>query len=264
LDLAVQNARLLLNELILQKLDRSQKIPPAIDALQKHLYLANPPRTMVAFDISNLGTADSVGSAVFFQDGRPRKSHYRRFKIKTVPGQNDFAMMKEIVTRYFSNLKEQKEKLPDLVLIDGGKGQLSSALEALQDLKLKDQDLVALAKRLDQVYLPGVAEPVMLPKTSPALRLLQRIRDEAHRFAVVYHRIRRDKRMTHSELDDISGIGRTRKHSLLARFGSVEQLKSASLEEIQATRGIPEKVAVKIYEHFHSGRNRYETAENIP
>ena len=252
LDLAVQNARLLLDELILQKLDRSQKVPPAVDALQKYLYLANPPRTLVAFDISNLGPADTVGSAVFFQDGRPRKSHYRRFKIKTVPGQNDFAMMKEIVIRYFSNLKEQKEKLPDLVLIDGGKGQLSSAQEALQDLKLKDQNIVALAKRLDEVYLPGVAESVMLPKTSPALRLLQRIRDEAHRFALTYHRTRRDKKTTRSELDEITGIGKARKQTLLTRFASVEQLKSASLEEILATRGIPEKIAVKIYEHFRS------------
>jgi excinuclease ABC subunit C len=251
LDLAIQNARLLLNELMLQKLDRTQQVPRAVEALQRGLYLSKPPRTIIAFDISNLGVTDAVGSAIFFQDGRPRKSGYRKFKIKTVAGQDDFAMMQEIVTRYFSNLKTEGLNRPDLVLVDGGKGQLSSALEALLKLSLQDQEIIALAKRLDEVYLPGVAEPLMLPKTSPSLRLLQRIRDEAHRFAITYHRTRREKRLTHSALDDIAGIGESRKKVLLTRFGSVERIQSASLEAILAAEGISEKVALKIYQHFH-------------
>jgi len=251
LDLAIQNARLLLNELMLQKLDRTQQVPRAVEALQRDLYLSKPPRTIIAFDISNLGAADAVGSAIFFQDGRPRKSGYRKFKIKTVAGQDDFAMMQEIVTRYFGILKQEALSMPDLVLVDGGKGQLSSALEALLKLSLQDQEIIALAKRLDEVYLPGVAEPLMLPKTSPSLRLLQRIRDEAHRFAITYHRTRRKKRLTRSALDDIGGIGESRKKVLLTRFGSVERIQSASLEAILSAEGIPEKVALKIYQHFH-------------
>jgi len=251
LELAIQNARLLLNELMLQKLDRTQQIPRTVEALQRDLYLSKPPRTIVAFDISNLGATDTVGSAIYFQDGRPKKSGYRKFRIKTVAGQDDFAMMREIVTRYFSNLKKEGFNRPDLVLVDGGKGQLSSTQEALLKLHLQEQEIIALAKRLDEVYLPGVAEPLMLPKTSPSLRLLQRIRDEAHRFAITYHRTRREKRITHSALDDIGGIGESRKKVLLTRFGSVERIQSASLEAILAAEGIPEKVALKIYRHFH-------------
>lgn len=254
LEMAIQNARLLLNELMLQKLDQSQKVPKTVEALQRDLYLSKPPRKIVAFDVSNLGASDTVGSAVFFQDGQPRKSGYRKFKVRTVEGQDDFAMMQEIVLRYFTNIKKEKQSSPDLVIIDGGRGQLSCALQALSELNVLDQDVIALAKRLDEVYLPGIAEPIMLPRTSASLRLLQRIRDEAHRFAVTYHRTKRSQRLFSSELDSISGIGQTRKRNLLTRFGSLERIKSASLQEIIESKGIPEKVALKVYQHFHPER----------
>ena len=160
-------------------------------------------------------------------------------------------MMQEIVTRNFTNLKVEGRTAPDLVLIDGCKGQLSSALEALQKLNIQEQDVIALAKRLDEVFLPGVAESIMLPKTSPSLRLLQRIRDEAHRFAITYHRTRRKKQVTQSALDAIPGIGENRKKVLLTKFGSVVKLQSASLEEILAAEGISEKVALQVYQYFH-------------
>src|SRR3972149_125971 len=140
LEMAIQNARLLLNELMLQKLDQSQKVTKTVEALQRDLYLSKPPRKIVAFDVSNLGASDTVGSAVFFQDGQPRKSGYRKFKVRTVEGQDDFAMMQEIVLRYFTNIKKEKQSSPDLVIIDGGRGQLSCALEALSRLKFQDQD----------------------------------------------------------------------------------------------------------------------------
>lgn len=251
-DMAVQNARLVLNELILHRIDRSQKVPSSVQALQRDLYLSKPPRRIVAFDVSNLQAADAVGSAVFFLDGRPKKSEYRRFRIKTVEGQNDFAMLSEIVTRYFQNLQEQKPLAPDLVLIDGGKGQLSSAVQALKSLGRGEPEVIALAKRIDEVFLPGAANSLMLPKTSQSLRLLQRIRDEAHRFAISYHQTLRERKLSGSELDQIKGIGKSRKKSLLSTFGSVERIKSASLEEILDKGGIPENVALKVYQHFHS------------
>ncbi len=251
LDMAIQNARLLLNELILQKLDRSQKVPRLIEALQRDLYLSKPPRTIVAFDVSNLGGTEAVGSAVFFEDGRPKKSRYRKFKIKTVQGQDDFAMMGEIVTRFFNNSKEEGLSHQDLVIVDGGKGQLSSALEALNRLNLQEQETIALAKRLDEVFLPGAADSLMLPKTSPSLRLLQRIRDEAHRFAITYHRTLRKKKLSRSALDEIPGIGESRKKVLLSKFGSLNRLQSASLDEIKNAKGIPEDVAVKVFQHLH-------------
>ncbi len=251
LEMAIKNAQLLLNELLIQKSQKEAQIPKAVQILQRDLYLSKPPRIMAAFDISNLGATDAVGSLVFFQDGKPQKNEYRKFKIRSVKGQNDFAMMKEIVTRYFSYLKQEKKSFPDLILIDGGKGQLSAALEALDSLAIKNQDVIGLAKRLDEVFLKGKSDSLMIPKTSTSLRLLQRIRDEAHRFAITYHRTLRGKKITKSELDEIEGIGTVRKKILLAQFGSLERLKKASLDEIKNIRGISQKVAEKIYQHFN-------------
>lgn len=251
LEMAIKNAQLLLNELLIQKSQKEAQIPRAIQMLQKDLYLSKPPRTMVAFDISNLGPTDAVGSLAYFEDGRPKKSEYRKFKIRNIKGQNDFAMMREIVARYFSHLIEEKKSVPDLVLIDGGKGQLSAALKALDALGVKNQEIIGLAKRLDEVYLKGKSDSLMIPKTSLSLRLLQRIRDEAHRFAVNYHRTLRGKKITKSELDEIEGIGETRKKILLSQFGSIERLKKASLTEIKKIKGISDKVAEKIYQHFN-------------
>ena len=265
LNLATQNAQLLLMELLIQKKKIKRAVPSSIIALKKDLYLHTFPREIVAFDISNLGPTDAVGSLVFFEDARPKKSEYRKFKIKTVQGQDDYAMMEEVVRRYFIRNLEEKKKLPDLVLIDGGKGQLSSALKVLSEfvqngssgrsggnkMGIKDLNVVGLAKRLDEVFLPERNSSLMIPKSSSSLRLLQRIRDEAHRFAISYHKTLREKKVRASELDQIKGIGKIRKKVLLSKFGSVERIKQASLNELLETENIPRKMAEKIYTYFH-------------
>jgi excinuclease ABC subunit C len=251
LEMASYNARLSLDELLLQRSEAKKKVPPPVRSLKKDLYLPAPPRGIAAFDVSNLGSQDAVGSLVFFRDGRPLKSRYRRFKIKTVAGQDDFAMMAEVVRRYFNRLTEEKKEYPDLVLIDGGKGQLSSAVNTLHELGIDKQSVAALAKRLDEVFLPNRSEPLMIPKGSASLRLLQRIRDEAHRFAVGYHRKLRKRRTMRSELDEIPGVGPSRRRSLLKRFGSVKEIKGANLDDLMGVEGINRKVAKNIYAHFH-------------
>lgn len=248
--MASYNAQLSLNELLLQRSEAKKKVPASIKALEKDLYLSIPPRKIAALDISNLGPSDAVGSLVFFQDGRPLKSQYRKFKIKTVEAQDDFAMMAEVVHRYFTRLTDEKKEYPDLLLVDGGKGQLSSTVQTLNNLGIKNQNTVALAKRLDEVFLPERSDPLMIPKGSASLKLLQRIRDEAHRFAVEYHRKLRQKRIIKSELDQIPGIGPTRRNILLKRFGSVEKIKQATLEELLQTEGVNKKVAESIYKYF--------------
>jgi len=251
LEMATYNAQLSLDELLLQKSEARKKIPQVIKSLEKDLYLSVPPRKIAAFDISNLGPLDAVGSLVFFEDGRPKKSLYRRFKIKTVEGQDDFGMMGEVVKRYFTRLTEEKKEFPDLVLVDGGKGQLSTTLETLRRLGIKNQNVMALAKRLDEVFLPGKSNSLMIPKDSASLKLLQRIRNEAHRFAIDYHRKLRKKRTIKSELDQIPGIGPARRKILLKHFGSVEKIRLASLEVLLQTEGINKKVAENIYKYFH-------------
>jgi excinuclease ABC subunit C len=251
LDMAIYNAQLWLNEIRLQRSAVKSEVPVAVRSLEKTLYLPTAPRRIVAFDISNLGPSDAVGSLVFFQDGQPRKSQYRRFKIKTVQGQDDFAMMEEVVSRYFNRLTEEKQKYPDLVLIDGGKGQLSAAVSAVNRLDIRDQNIVALAKRLDEIFLPERPGPLMIPKGSASLKLLQRIRDEAHRFAVGYHRRLRGKKITQSELDQIPGVGLVRREILLKRFGSVEQIRRAELQELMQIEGVGKKAADSIYNYFH-------------
>lgn len=251
LEMAGYNARLSLDELLLQRSEATSKVPPAVEALKKDLYLSVPPRKIAAFDISNLGPTDAVGSLVFFKDGRPRKSQYRRFRIRSVEGQDDFAMMAEVVRRHFVRLTGEKEEFPDLVLIDGGKGQLSATLQTLSSLGAEKQNVVALAKRLDEVFLPERSTPLMIRKGSGSLKLLQRIRDEAHRFAVQYHRKLRKKRTMGSELDRIPGVGPARKESLLKHFRSVAKIKEADLEELSKLQGINKRVAENIYDHFH-------------
>ncbi len=253
-EMAAKNAQLLLGELLLQKEERRHKLLAAVSSLQKDLYLSRPPKRMAAFDISNLGSTDAVGSLVYFVDGQPKKSLYRRFRIKTVARQDDFAMLKEVVTRYFSGLQKKGEQFPDLVLIDGGKGQLSSAREALTELGIKNLPSLGLAKRLDEVFLSDSSESLMIPKSSLSLRLLQRVRNEAHRFAVSYHRTLRGKKIKKSELDDIPGIGKTRKLFLLRRFGSLEGIRVATLLQLQEVTGIDQGIAMKIYNFFHEAK----------
>jgi excinuclease ABC subunit C len=187
---------------------------------------------------------------VVFVDGKPRTSEYRKFKIQSVTGPDDFASMREIVGRRYTRLLEEQGELPDLIVIDGGKGQLSSAMEVLQKLGLGGQQVIGLAKRLEEVFLPGRSEPELIAKTSSGLRLLQQVRDEAHRFAITYHRAVRAKRTLQTELDLIEGVGKKRAKELLEAFGSVQGVKFATAEQIGEIVG--EKTASKIREYFSS------------
>ncbi|MBI4535742.1 MAG: excinuclease ABC subunit C, partial [Ignavibacteriae bacterium] len=213
--LAQTNAKFLLDELKLQKMKRADYIPHAVKSLQRDLRLPKLPRKIECFDISNIQGSDSVASMVVFVDGKPKKSEYRKFKIKSVDGPDDFASMREVIERRYTRLLQDKGEFPDLVMVDGGKGQLSSALEALQKVEVKDQPIIGLAKRLEEVYVPSKSEPELIPKSSSGLRLLQQIRDEAHRFAITFHRSLRSKRTLQTELDLIEGIGKKRAKELL-------------------------------------------------
>ena len=246
--LSQSNARFLLEELKVQRMKRADFVPHAVKSLQKDLGLNQLPRRIECFDISNIQGGDSVASMVVFVDGKARKSEYRKFKIRTVEGPDDFASMREVILRRYSRLRQEGGEMPELVVVDGGKGQLSSAVEVLKSLELEGQSVIGLAKRLEEVFVPGQTDPLMIPKTSTGLRLLQQIRDEAHRFAVAYHRTLRTKRTLQTELDLIKGIGKKRAKELLESFGSVQGVKFASEEQLAEIVG--EKVAGKIREHF--------------
>ncbi|UCG62099.1 MAG: excinuclease ABC subunit UvrC [Candidatus Zixiibacteriota bacterium] len=245
-DLAARNARLLLDEMLIQKKRYAERTSKMVTSLKDELGLARSPRTIVCFDISNIGEADTVGSCVFFENARPKKSEYRHFKIKGVVGQDDFKMMREIIGRYFHRLKENKQSPPDLVVVDGGKGQLSSARAELKYLGLDSQPLIALAKKLEEVYKPGAPDPVTISRSSPGLILLKQVRDEAHRFAITYGRKVRSKRTIKSGLDGIPGIGPVKRAALLNRFGSVARIKELSAKELSSVKGINIKLAEKI------------------
>ena len=251
LRMAAENARHYLDLFLAEKSASKKRAPHAVYSLSRDLYLKKLPRTIAACDISNLGKDHAVGSVVFFSDAQPRKSGYRRMKINSVEGQDDFAMMKEVVGRYFVHLAENQKDYPDLLLIDGGKGQLNAALNAIGDLNIDDQQVVSLAKKFEEVYLPGRSEPLSIPKSSSSIKLLQRVRDEAHRFAVTYHRSLRSKKLKESELDVIPGVGKVRKLNLLAAFGSVEGIRKASLDDLLAVPHIPRKLATSIWNYFN-------------
>lgn len=243
-----QNAELHLKEIQLQKMKKEGSIPYALSALQRDLRLKNLPRKIECFDNSNLQGSDAVASLVVFVDGKPKKSLYRKFIIKTVEGPDDFASMREIIHRRYSRLLEEKEKLPDLIMVDGGKGQLSSAIETLDQLGIPDYEIIGLAKRLEEVFLPGNPDPQSIPKTSSSLKLLQNIRDEAHRFAITFHRERRSKRTITSELLEIKGIGSKAAEKLLSHFKGIDNIKSASIEELSRVAG--KSRAELIYNHY--------------
>ncbi len=243
LEVAHENAENILVERRLKRERSRDQIPVAVAALQRDLNLPVPPRRIEGIDISNIQGQDKMGSLVCMVDGRPKRSEYRIFKIGSVDGADDFASIKEVVARRFRGLREREDKLPDLLLIDGGKGQLTSACEALRELELSAQPVVGLAKRLEELFLPGQSEAVLLPKTSASLRMLQVLRDEAHRFALSHHRRQRSKRMLKSGLDTVPGIGAKRKAQLLRSFGSVERIKAASVEEIAELPGFSQKLA---------------------
>ncbi|MFL5538708.1 MAG: excinuclease ABC subunit UvrC, partial [Longimicrobiaceae bacterium] len=245
--LAGQNARHLLEERRLMAQAGAGRAPDALYELQEVLELGNVPRTILCFDISHTQGSEVVASGVFFENGEPSKGEYKRFRIRGAWGNDDFASMHEVVSRWFNRRVQEQKPLPDLVVIDGGKGQLGSALKAMEEIGLPQQPVISLAKREEEVYVPGRSEPIRMPKRSSALRLLQRVRDEAHRFAIEHHRARRDKAMTTSILDEITGIGPARKRVLLRHFGSPEAVVSATREELEATPGLPGKVARELY-----------------
>jgi excinuclease ABC subunit C len=241
----------------------------ALSELAGQLGLPQAPLRMECYDISNLGPSDTVGSMVVFEDGLPKRADYRRFEIKGVPGQDDFASMEEMLRRRFARLiRERDEPIvsgrrrfsypPSLVVVDGGKGQLGICSKVLADMGL-DIPHIGLAKRLEEVYFPGQPEPLMIPRGSEALFILQHIRDEAHRFAITYHRQKRAKRALVSPLDEVAGVGPSRKKALLKRFGSLTKLRDASVDDIAATPGIGPELANAVYERLHGaadGRDR--------
>ena len=231
----------------------------ALHELQEALGLREAPLRIECYDISTLQGTNSVASMVVMEDGLPRKSEYRRFKIRGVVGQDDFAMMHEVITRRFRRLLEEQEKPvserkfaypPNLVIIDGGKGQLNAARRALDELGITDVEVCALAKRLEEVFLPDREESVLLPRSSEALFLLQRIRDEAHRFAITYHRQLRGKSMTESAFDGIPGVGPARRKALLKHFGSLKRVRAATVEELAEVEGVSATLARVIHEHL--------------
>jgi len=247
-NLCQKNARFLLDDLQLQKMQQKDHIPFNVRELQKNLNLENPPRRIEGFDISNIQGKDAVASMVCFVDGRPKKSEYRIFKIRSKSTPDDFMMMHEVVYRRYKRRLEEKEPLPDLILIDGGKGQLGSALQALQELGIQEQPIIGLAKRLEEVFLPGGSDPMNIPKRSAGLKLLQQVRDEAHRFAIGHFRKQHKKTTLKSPLDDVPGIGPARKKHLLKTFGSLKQIKEATVEELQQKGKLPAGLAEKLKE----------------
>jgi excinuclease ABC subunit C len=244
--LAEQNARHLLEELKLTSLETEERASNPVYELAREVGLERLPRALVCFDISTAQGTDTVGSMVWFDNARPRRAEYRKFRVKTVEGTDDFASMREVVTRYFQRRIEERKALPDLVVIDGGKGQLAAARAALDELGLQALPTISLAKRDEEVFLVGRSESLRLARRSPALRLLQQARDEAHRFAVTYNRKRRAMRTVTSELLRIPGVGPSKRSALLRAFGSVQGVRDASVEEIAALPGFSPKAAQRI------------------
>jgi excinuclease ABC subunit C len=279
-ELAERNARLALAQDKLRAERRRQQRVDALAALREALELESLPVRIEGFDVSNLGPEHAVASMVVFEGGAPKKADYRRFKVRgdqpvtdppapgsaaeEVGGPNDFASVEQILGRRTARLLEQGDRsphdperdeafaaLPDLVLIDGGKGQLSAGMRALAPLVERGTAVIGLAKRIEEVFVPGRSEPLPIPPDSEALRLLQRVRDEAHRFALDFHRQRRGKAMTRSLLDELPGVGPVRKRALLDHFGSPDRLVAASREELEAVPGIPGKLAREIHRQLH-------------
>ena len=232
----------------------------ALAELGDVLGLPIAPLRIEAYDISNLGPTDKVGSMVVFEDGLPKRTDYRRFEIRGVAGQDDFASMEEVLRRRFARLLDSSGTggrrpggrfayPPSLIVVDGGRGQLSVAERVLGDYGIQIP-AVGLAKRLEEVYLPGQPDPLTIPRGSEALFVLQHIRDEAHRFAVAYHRVKRQKRALRSALDDIPGVGESRKKALLKRFGSLARVREASIAELEATEGVGAALARTVHDRL--------------
>ena len=254
LALATRNATETLGREQARWLADQGKTLAALEELAEALGLPGPPLRIECYDISNFAGSESVGSMVVFEDGKPRTGEYRRFKIKTVTGANDFASHQEVLRRRFRSARTGEEgveearrwAMPDLVIVDGGKGQVSAAKVVLDELGLHDMPLAGLAKEREELFLPGATDPILLPATSPALYLAQRLRDEAHRFAITYHRDLRARRTVRSAFDDLPGVGPKRKRELLKVFGSIKRVRDAPVEQIAAVPGIGPALAARI------------------
>ncbi|HKC79935.1 MAG TPA: excinuclease ABC subunit UvrC [Gemmatimonadaceae bacterium] len=246
--LAEQNARHLLEELKLSSMEADERAGDPVYELGRELGLQRLPRSLVCFDISTTQGTDTVGSCVWFENGRAKRGEYRKFKVKTVEGTDDFASMHEVVRRYFDRRIGEEKPLPDLIVVDGGKGQLSAAHDALVEVGVTDRPLISLAKRDEEIFVWGRGEPLKLSRRSPALRLLQQARDEAHRFAITYNRKRRSMRTVTSELLKVPGIGPVKRRMLLQQFGSVQGVREAGEEAIAKLPGFNADRARKLLE----------------
>jgi excinuclease ABC subunit C len=258
-ELASQNAGIALeSETLVTEQKRLRRVA-ALEELREALNLESLPLRIECYDISNIQGQEIVGSMVVFQDGMPKKAHYRKFGVRGLDGQDDFAAMAEVVSRRFARLRTGVEEeydegfatAPNLVVIDGGKGQLSAALTAMQAYDLPRVAAIALAKRIEEVFVPGRSDPILLDPHSSGLQLLQRVRDEAHRFAVTFHRQRRSARARESLFDTLEGVGPARRRALLQHFGSTERVLGASQEELEGVPGLPPKTARTIYAQLH-------------
>jgi excinuclease ABC subunit C len=264
-ELAQRNAALALDQEKLRAQRRRSQRAEALDGLQQALSLDAPPVRIECYDVSNLGGTHTVASMVVFEGAAPKKSDYRRFKIRGAQGSpDDYASMAEVLTRRLAQWERQADvsphdaaydasfaSLPNLVVIDGGKGQLAAGLGPLRAFRERGVAVVSLAKRIEEVFVPGRRAPIVLDHSTLELQLLQRVRDEAHRFAITHHRSRRDRAMTRSLLDELPGVGPARKRALLAHFGSPDAVLAASREELQAVPGLPAKVARELHGHLH-------------
>lgn len=231
----------------------------ALIGLKDVLNMDKIPKRMECYDISNISGTNKVASMVVFINGEPAKKMYRKFKIKTVEGQNDFASLKETLTRRLNELEKQEDEsfsaIPDLIIIDGGKGQLSTCYEVLQNSKFKDIKMISLAERFEEVFSPNNSVPLMLKRTSEELKLLQRIRDEAHRFAITFHRSLRNKQQFSDPLLNVAGIGKAKLRALYSQFKTLEKIKEANIDELQLVKGIDKNLAIKIYNYLNKGEN---------
>ena len=227
---------------------QKKKMESALIELKKYLKLEKMPRVIEGYDISNISGKFAVGSKVSFKDGKPDKKKYKHFKMET-PGPNDFAMMEELLTRRLKMVDRDPE--PDLIVIDGGKGQLGMACGVLEKLNLTHIPIIGLAKEFEEVFVPNSSRPIIIPKNNKALYLLQQVRDESHRFAITYHRQLRSKNISASSLDDIVGVGKKRKVALLKEFGTIDNIKNASVEQLAKTKGMNQKTAENVYNYYH-------------
>ena len=264
LRLAEHNARVDWDTGKQQRADRDAKLR-ALEALRAALHLDALPRRIEAFDISHLQGRDTVASLVVFVDGHPEKQSYRHFKLRTLGGQvDDFAAMREVIARRYTRAINDNRALPDLVLVDGGKGQVSAAVGILRALELDHLPVAGLAKRNEEIFLPGRSQPVILPAASPALRVLQGARDESHRFATGFNRRLRSKRVAPALLESVHGIGRARSRRLLEVFGSVETILAASPETIAARAGITRETAATLLARLAQQHDRAGAAAAAP